>query len=297
MSRAIGYIQVKTRLGRGEMMGIYGKKELCAGLIFLLLSGLSPLVLAEEEERKFAFPEKFSFRLAGYSVERADTTVSVARNDTIGLGAGISFSQDLGGDDTAEIPRVDMYYRFNERHRIEFSHFSIDRAGRRILSLEIDVEDLNFSVGETVISEINYDVTRLGYGYSFYHSESVELAISAGLNFTGYEFDITNSDGSSRNQSDVSAPLPMFGLRLGYAINERWSIHYLSETFFIEIEDEIRGSLLNYELNVQYRFPKHVIVGLGMTRVGAELEANDSDWRGRISDTHRGYLLFVSYYI
>ena len=47
MSPTIGYIQVKIRLGRSDMMGLFGKKGLCAGLMFVLLSGLSPLVLAE----------------------------------------------------------------------------------------------------------------------------------------------------------------------------------------------------------------------------------------------------------
>ena len=153
-----------------------------------------------------------------------------------------------------------MYYRFNERHRIEFSTFSMDRDGTKILELEVDIEDQTFSIGEQLTSDISYELYRLGYSYSFFHSDKVELAVSVGLNITKYEFDFENADGTKTSKSDATAPLPMFGLRVGYAINSNWSMHYLAESFFIEIEDTYKGSLLNNEVNLQYRFPRPIFL-------------------------------------
>ena len=272
------------------------KRWSCASVLLSLISSMTYVPTAQAEE-EVAFPEKFMLRLSMYYVDRAETDIRVASNDGLSLGTGVSFSQDLGGDRTAETPRIDMYYRFNERHRIEFSNFSIDREGRRIIDITIDIEDETYDIGETVISEIQYDVTRIGYAYSFYHSSDVELSLSAGLNFTRYEFDIRNADGSESTHADTSAPLPMFGLQLSYAFDDNWSIHYLSETFFIEVDDAIRGALLNYELNLQYRFLDHFIIGAGFARLSTDLEADDDDWRGSVSDSHRGYLAFLSYYI
>ena len=87
----------------------------------------------------------------------------------------------------------------------------------------------------------------------------------------------------------------MFGLRVAYAINPRWSLHYLSEAFYIELGDEFKGSFQNNELTVQYRFPKHFIVGAGITRFSTDLDADDDDWEGKLADNHRGFLVFGSY--
>ncbi len=87
----------------------------------------------------------------------------------------------------------------------------------------------------------------------------------------------------------------MFGLRVAYAINPRWSLHYLSEAFYIELGDEFKGSFQNNELTVQYRFPKHFIVGAGITRFSTDLDADDDDWEGKLADNLRGLLVFGSY--
>lgn len=263
-------------------------------IAIVFLSGLqSATAAAPTGDDNFAFPETFLFRLSSYRVEDADTTLAVLSDE--GIGTAISFREDLGGDDTLTIPRLDMYYRFNERHRIEFSHFKTKRDGNQTLTIEISIEGEEITIGETVISSIDYEMYRLGYAYSFYHSDTVELSLSTGLNFTTYEFEYRTADNRTGGSSDASAPLPMFGLSMGYAINQNWSVHYLSETFFIELGDDLKGALLNYELSVQYRFLKHYLLGLGLTRLSTDLSAKDDDWAGRIDDSHNGILLFAGF--
>ena len=254
----------------------------------------SARALAAQIADDVAFPEKFMFRLAYYNIDVADTKVTVFNNE--GLGVGYSFARDLGGDDSATIPRIDMYYRINERHRIDFSTFSLDRDGAKILKLEVELGDEIFAVGEELNSDISYDLYRIGYSYSFFHSDRVELAISAGLNVTKYDLEFKNVDGTQTSESDATAPLPMWGLRMGYAINSNWSLHYLTETFYIEVEDTYKGTLFNNEVNVQYRFLDNFVVGAGLTHVSTDLEADDSDWKGGIVDSHSGYLLFAGFY-
>ncbi len=52
-----------------------------------------------------------------------------------GLGTVIDYQRDFGGESGDTIPRIDAYYRFNEKHRIDFTSFSIDRNGTRTLEL------------------------------------------------------------------------------------------------------------------------------------------------------------------
>ena len=175
-----------------------------AGLLTLSILCALPCanLLAARIADDVAFPEKFKFRLAYYVIDRADTTIAVFNSR--GIGAGYSFARDLGGDSEATTPRIDLHYRFNARHRIEFSRFRVERDGIKIIELNIDLGDESFRIGETLNSNLSYDLYRLGYSYSFLHSESVELAVTAGLNISEYEFDFTNADGSGRSEGATS---------------------------------------------------------------------------------------------
>lgn len=260
-------------------------------LLLLSLFLVKPSAAAEDG----LLAENFMIRLASYSVENADTDMTVLSDDNIGT--GFSYADDLGGDTRTIVPRLDMYYRFNDRHRIEFSNFKYERDGRQLLAIDIDIENQTYSIGETVVSDITYELLKIGYAYSFYHSTEVELSFTAGLNITSYDFNFELAGGSRADSSRVNAPMPMFGLRMSYAINPRWSVHYLAETFFIEVGDSLEGAFLAYELDLQYRFSNNFTLGFGFSRFSMDLDANDDDWNGKIADSHRGVLLFASYYI
>jgi len=270
--------------------------RLFAGLVTLAMLFALPgaSVLAADDDDNYAFSEKFMFRLSYYSIYGADTQVTVL-NDK-GIGVGYSFSRDFDTDDSVTVPRIDMHYRFNERHRIGFTSFRMDRDGSKTLSIDVELGDKEFSRGEVLNSDISYELYRISYSYSFYHSETVELGITGGIDITQYDLEFSNEDGSSKEEVDATAPLPMFGLQMGYEINENWSLHYLMETFFIEIDDTYKGAFFNNEISVQYRFFDNFIVGGGFTHVGVDVEVDDSDWKGDLSDSHNGYLLFAGFY-
>ena len=262
--------------------------------ILLLSSLLVTNTLAAENLKNVAFSEKFMVRLSSYNITSADTDFAVFGSS--GVGTSVSFDRDLGGEDSVSTARIDAYYRFNERHRIDFSTFSTDRKGSETIDIDIDIGDESYVVGDRVKSQFKFDLLRLGYAYSFYHSPTVELSLSAGLNINSYDFETSLASGAASSESDVSAPLPTFGFRLAYKINPNWSVHYLSETFFIDIDDALEGTLLNYELNVEYRYDSGFALGLGIARTSTDLDADDGDWSGSLSDSNRGYLLFGSYY-
>lgn len=242
---------------------------------------------------RMAFPENFVLRLAYYSVRRADTDLAVLSSQNIGT--GFSFVDDLGGEDQVDVPQFDGYYRFNRWHRIEFGSIRIERNGRNLLTIDLDIGEQSFSIGDTVISGIDYEMLKLGYAFSFHHSPEVELSFTSGLHVTTYEFDYELVDGTSSDTADASGPLPMFGLRVAYAIDRRWSLHYLTEVLFVEAGDA-EGSFQNYELSVQYKLTQSIMLGAGLSRFSMDLTSDDDDWNGRIADTHQGYLFYGSYY-
>ena len=265
-----------------------------AVVIFTLGMATGDVGAAEEETPVVAFPDKYMIRLGAYIVDGSDTQFSVT--SPVGLGTVIDYNRDLGGESRDTIPRIDAYYRFNPRHRIDFTSFAIDRKGTRTLALDIMIEDENFLFGETVNSDIEYTLYKLGYGYSFYHSPEVELTFTAGLNVTTYDLKFSTDDGAKVEAAGFTAPLPMFGLRMGYAITPKWAVYYVAEAFFIEFEDKVRGSLLNYELTTEYKLFNNFAIGAGLARLGTSVEVNDNDWKGSVSDSYRGYTVFGTLY-
>jgi hypothetical protein len=253
------------------------------------------VIAAETDATAVAFPDKYMIRVGAYVIDDSDTQFSVS-SDVLGLGTVIDFQRDFGGDSGDTIPRIDAYYRFNERHRIDFTSFSIDRTGSRTLAIDppIIIGDEDFS-GGTINSDIKYTLYKLGYAYSFYRSPKVELSMSAGLNITSY--DLKFNDGTNKVESaDVTAPLPMFGLRMGYAITPKWSVEYVSEAFFIDIEDTFSGALVSYEVSTEYKLLKHFAIGAGLARLNANVDVDHDGWKGSVSDSYRGYRVFGTFY-
>ncbi len=87
----------------------------------------------------------------------------------------------------------------------------------------------------------------------------------------------------------------MFGIRVAYAIDRRWSLHYMNEVLFVEAGDS-DGSFQNFEVSLRYQLDSHLMLGTGLSRFSMDLTSDDRDWNGRIADTHQGFLLFGSYY-
>ncbi len=250
--------------------------------------------VADDEAPVFAFPDKWMIRLGAYIVDGSNTSFTVSPLGS--LGATIDYQKDLGGEDGDTIPRIDVYYRFNERHRIDFTAFSIDRKGTRTLAADFQVGEEEFLIDETINSDIKYTLYRLGYGYSFYHSPKVELTLTAGLNITSYDLSLSREDGGKAESAGVTVPLPVVGLRMGYAITPKWNVRYVSEAFFFEIDNSFRGAILNYELSTEYKLFKNFALGVGLARIGVNAEIDDDDWRGKVTDSYRGFNLFGTFY-
>ena len=267
-----------------------------AVVLFAVTSILNPAIAEDSSTQAVAFPDSWMIRAGTYIVDGADTQFSVS-SDVAGLGTVIDYNRDLNGDSRDTVPRIDAYYRFNPRHRIDFTTFAIDRKGIRTLEVDppiiIDGEDF---AGGVLKSDIKYTLYKLAYAYSFYHSAKVELGVTAGLNVTSYDLEFSNESGDKAESAGFTAPLPMFGLRLGYAITPKWSVQYVSEAFFIDFEDTIKGALISYELNTEYRLFKNFGIGGGFARFGTAVDVDEPDWKGKVSDSYRGYTLFATLY-
>ena len=238
-------------------------------------------------------PDTWMVRAGGFLVRNYDTTI---RLDAKGapVGTSIDFGDTLGGESSASVARVDAYYRFNPRHRLDLSYYRISRKGSRDLDVTIQWGDEVFAINDVIKSELDTGVLKLGYTYSFYHNDDVELGVSAGLHTSIMRASLSDSSGESQAES-ITAPLPVFGFLMEYHINPRWTAHLSTQYFAIDVW-KVRGLLSDTLLATEYRFTQHLGAGLGFNHYGTavELEGDNAVLTERSS--FRGFLAYVSAY-
>jgi len=277
-------------------MGIKNIKHLL--LLVISLFAMMNLARAEEVEA-----DKFRFAIGGYAIARYDSSVSMTDPD---LGAGISIDpQDtLGMDFKSTVLRIEGYYRFHPKHALTYSWYSIDSTGSKIVNEEIDWVNpdgnpITIPVGAQVTSSLSYDIFKVGYLWSFHHTDKVELGVGAGLHVTqlkvGLDASLTKPPNQSAQRVDTTVPLPVFSLVLNYRVAPKFHWYLKTEAFVVKF-DNWAGSYRDATLGMEYRAWKHVALGAGLSSNSLNVEEDDPNYKLKFNNTISGALLYVATY-
>ena len=185
---------------------------------------------------------------------------------TLGRGAEIDFENDLGFDSSSSVFRLDAYYRFDRRNRVDFSYFDIQRSSGRTISETIQFGDVVFPVNVAVSSEFDTAVFKLAYRYTFLPQENYEVGASIGLHTLLLKTSINANNIGVSEEFSQPAPLPVVGLHGAYRLADDWLLSADAEMFYISLPDvggvELSGYLVDARLNLEYDLFDNV--GLGV---------------------------------
>ena len=237
-------------------------------------------------------------------VVKKETTVQMGIKDTI-LAASINTVDQLGMENNTNIIYLDGHYRFTNQHSISFSYFAINSSGDKIVNQDIEWEDKIIHAGASVDSYLNMNIINLSYAYSFYHSKSMEFALTAGLHATyisvGLDVkanvDGNNGDYSQAFKSDESIPLPLpvFGFKGEYAIvDKRVFVNYATSYFFLKY-DKYKGSFVSTSIGLEYRFMDNIGIGAGYNTNRLYAEGLNEEKQFKIEDNLSGFLLYATF--
>lgn len=272
--------------------------KLISGCLLMYGFFSMPMLHAAENTESSAdesYPDKFKVSLGSYFLQDTNTDVSI--NSSVGnIGTTINMERDLGTDDRLSVPRLDGYYRFTDKHRLDFAWTNVKREGTKTIVLEIDVGDETFVSSDVIASKVDTTFFKLAYAYSFYKSPKVELSFIAGLNLLDYSVVMDNKTSGRVETADVTVPLPVFGMSMDYTIAPRWLVHFKMETFYLEYDDKIRGSLMDAGLGLEYRVLKNMGLGIDISRFALDAKVDTSSYSGSVTDLYRGINLYVSAY-
>lgn len=269
-------------------------------LFFLAISGLSAssfLVHAEEDLK-----DTFKIAIGGYSITNYDSSMSLT-DMNIGVGVSLVPEDTLGWDTRQSVFRIDGHYRFSNEHSLIYSWYRITTDSSKVLSEDIEWVDENgdtitIPTGASVSSGLEYDIYKIGYLWSFYHSDKVELAAGAGLHVTRIAVNLiadTTSSGIDATNVRTTMPLPVLSFGLKYHMTPRWSWYLKSEYFSLSYDDW-NGVYSDGQLGVEYRAFDNFALGMGISGNSLKIEEETSDYKFTYDNRVTGLLVYLAGY-
>lgn len=281
------------------------KKTVVALAMILGMTSLHPVsALAQRSEELPWYEQRHGeLRVGGFFVKSTNTQVLLESNSNP-LAATINFHRDLDLDDQVTVGRIRFAYQFTPHHRLDLSYFSIEREGQNvIIDSEIEFGDITIPVGASVTSHFDTEILKVAYTNMFYRSEKVRLGISAGLNFSSFDFGTVFETlpppglppTTGEEQADGLAPLPVFGGRLSYSITPKW-IWITSIDLFAISTGGYSGTLTDIEVLFENRVSRRFGWGAGLETLSFDVQSRDDDLTGTFQTSSWGVNLYASFY-
>lgn len=212
-------------------------------------------------------------------------------SEELGLGTTIDLEDDLGMESDRGDFRLNGYYRFNPRHRIQFGYTRWKRTAEKVLDEEIQWGDEIYQVNATVSSEFKADWYKLAYKYSFVHNDDVEVGASFGVStyaLSGQlaaKAEVENGQSAERQveSEEVVAPIPVVGIHVDWRLAPSFSLWFSSEFFDARVSG-YDGTLTDSIAGFDWMFTKPVGVGLAYNYVSLRVDKDaKADFRVRYS--------------
>ena len=214
----------------------------------------------------------------------------------------IDFNGQLGLEAADETFSLDVGWRFSSKWLLTAQYFESANRSARQLDEDIEWEDLVFPAGSFVAAGSGFRLTSLFFGRALDTKERHEFGLGMGLDLIeinayieGRALDPDGGEFSGREAVRTDAPLPNIGAWYKYSISPSWAfrtrLHWIDASI-----DEYDGRVTNLSFGFNWRFSKHVGLGLNYNDFELDLKVREADWRGRVINRHDGLFLHLSGY-
>lgn len=256
----------------------------------LTLSGVSLLlpVIASAQSGGYEHG-RASISIGAFITDR-DTETRLDSN--AGLGTDIGLEDDLGLDSSTTVFRFSADVWFKPRQRFDFSVFDLSRSASREISETIEFGDEIFAINTVVNTDSDLTITKLDYSFAVLSRPRGYLGLTGGLYVMDTRLSLSEATLGSVETEDLTAPLPVIGLRGEYAISDRFTLRGASQWFSIDLDDA-SGDLQDFYIGSDYRFGDRFFLGLAYNKVTMDVRSDDDEgWTGRLDWGYDGWLLY-----
>lgn len=260
-----------------------GLQSISAGATVLLLALVQP-ASAEIDPR-------FSISVGAFFTER-DSQTRV--DGEASSGTDVNLESDLGMDKSDTVFRVDAYWRFAEKHRLDFSTFDLSRSATKLIERDIVWDGTTYPVSAEVDATADLEIYKAAYTWEFLKRGRSFLGATIGVYVADIGASISAESIGSSESDDLTAPLPVVGLRGEYRFAERWSFRGSAEVFFIEYGD-YDGSLYDLFAGVDFNVTDNIAVGVGINSVQLDVGVSKAGFQGDLNWQYDGALAYLKF--
>jgi hypothetical protein len=242
----------------------------------------------------------------GFIIADYDAQISVKGND--GIFAGVELPDLLKMEPRTLSGFIDGYYRFNEKHKLEFGYKDIRSEGSiNYTGSLFEGTPIEKTINGNISSHLETTAFKLVYSYSFYKTDEIEVAVSGGFHRTTVDLGLSIDGILDESISlDASQPLPVIGTRFIYTINPKWKILFLYDVFALgaglELESNpgiksFEGYLADVTLSTEYAITDFFSLGLSWNSVEYEFSlSNQSNYNVEIDNEVIGLVGYGAFY-
>ncbi len=243
-------------------------------------------------EQSADIDDRFSVSLGMFFADR--DTVTRLDGDIPDSGTEVDLEGSLGFDRSDTVFRIDGYFRFNEKHRLDFSAFDLSRNGSKQIDEEFVWDGDVYPIDVLVKASLDLSIYKLAYTWSFMQRDNFYLGATAGLYILDTGASISAESIGQASSGGTTAPLPVFGLRGQYDFSEKWSLRGSVEIFAVDY-DAYSGSLHDVYAGVDYQLFEHAAIGLGINSVTLDVGVSENNFEGNLDWRYDGGLLFFKF--
>jgi hypothetical protein len=242
----------------------------------------------------YTSPTEDRVRLSlGFMHESASTTLQ-ADSGSGTPGDIIRAEGAFGVDSDKYAPEFQAMVRVDERNRLRFDYFQLDRGGGATLTQPELFRNALFLAGDPVQSDLSLRLFGITYGYSFWHSEKFELAGTFGI----YSTEISARERVQTQTrhvdqtEDVAGPFPTVGIDATWVASRRFYFDARAQYLDVSVGN-LNGSLGIYEFDALYRLRPNVSFALGYNMTRVKLASNQTANAGFFDLNSQGPQFFV----
>ncbi len=209
----------------------------------------------------------------------------------------VDFNNTFGTGSDETRARLDLLWRITPNHHARFFFFNNSITRDRTLDRDIQWGDTTYHVGATVESQVKMQVYELAYEYAFMHQPTFELNGSVGIHYTDLRVKLagnaTTGGGATTSfvteERKLPAPLPVIGVRAGWAFAPQWYLEGTGQFFRINI-DGYSGHWLDGRAGVTWMFTRNFGVGLAYNRWITNVDVSRANFNGSARFGYSGIL-------
>ncbi|NQY89389.1 MAG: DUF481 domain-containing protein [Colwellia sp.] len=225
----------------------------------------------------------------------------------------IDFEDDLNLDKRSILPLVELLYQLNERHSFFIDWRRLHRKSSpsdvsKPFEFELDDEFYSIEVDANIVTTFNVDISRIGYGYNFYQNEKWDIKALIGLHVMQFELRFSGDIAVCNTQecdpidntrtdsifTDITTPLPNFGISAGYDISDDWTIFTKVQYFYIHL-DQITGELVDLSISADYSITDSAAVSLSYEYYNISVDASGDNASLDVRYGFKGPMLALIY--